>query len=211
VKPDYSSYSDKELQEALSTIDREAYPERVQQIESEIGRREASAPVEEEAAAPAETSPSSGSPFASLLKAREPQVGIYLIVSSLLTFAQVADNVQITGTSPSWGWLMVAVPLASYVGMFIAGIGLVASRYWARGLAVLSLGVQVPIFRFSLLNYVNVAAPALELKLWPGFGFSSMTSPALNIQLLDSPESFYLGVNVIAVFCLVVLTYQREA
>lgn len=41
MKPDYSEYSISELQDALASINREAYPERVNELESELASRQA--------------------------------------------------------------------------------------------------------------------------------------------------------------------------
>ena len=202
---DYTKYSLDDLYDAAQHLDADLYPERAEQINSEIKSRVNDG-----------LSPDSNSVIIDRPKARfipKHVIGLYLFTSGVICLSLSIDFRPMAHGVKVWvPYLVVAVV---YGGMILAGICLI--KGWRVGLwiSTVLLYLQVPIIQISHVTYTITGYPTLEWKLWPRFGFAFAMGNQVTLFWHPTPQQFYLGFNLAPVLVLTYLIHylkrQQEA
>ncbi len=192
MKPDYTSYSIPELQESLTVVDGERFPENKAALERELRSRKNSGEYQRFLEEQQEAEKDKKTDSIHFARKMKKGIGVYLIFGALFFLSQfsfnAAGNVGVVVLATI---LLVVFLLASLAG----GIGLLLNKPWGHFAALIVLGLQVVkiqagglVFDFVSPLGIFVYASAETV------GFSAELEAGVNVAL-GSNLPFWFGVN----------------
>jgi hypothetical protein len=199
-EPTYDSYSVDDLHDALRHVDRDQYPERLAAIEAELSSRET------QANGPNEGRSDDNAPLTpSVIGLTRRAVSAYLGFAGFASFALTIDRISWHGGL--FSILALVLLVVSFGGMAAAGVSV--WKGWVPGIffGSFAMGIQIPFVQIGKVGYTIAAIPSLEIQLSPMFGFAFSTGTVFTFFLHDSPQPFYLGLNVPAMLFTWVLAH----
>ena len=214
TQPDYSKYSIPELQEALSTVDEQKYPETKAAIEAELQKRKDSGEYERHIQERMLELDRREQGRRRLARAARPWVAGYLEASALLMLFGTSIQLSVELGRVAWAFWMIGILYAITVA--VAGYGLVRDRRWGHGLAVTVIALQLVRLQseslyFSLSSAISVYLYGVIPEGNFEFGVSAQINPGgLQVLVGDLPYATGAGINLFAIFLIWLLFAGRR-
>jgi len=184
---DYQRYSLKELRQARQGIDKDKYPENFQKLMEELGNRENE--IEED------TRKAEESTFNKLKALGYLQLAAAIVLTLIIAF-ELVENFDVVK-------LLIGICVVCLNAL--AGIFSVQERMIGYHLSLLNQGLQSIVIISSNFAYNYSGIGGIYITLREGVNVSATFNPGFNIWFADIDPPYGFGIDLLAVFFILIL------